>query len=280
MTYKKGLVAALKVGGKILREDGDRVSLPFGSEYSVLLKNLDSVRVQSRIWIDGKDATDGTNLVLSPNSSMEIERFIRAGNLERGNRLKFIEKTAEIEEARGSEVDDGLIRVEFWREKVLPAPVHVPVVYDPVYPNYLWPYTLSQPHWPHPHYPKYSRDTVTWTSSGLTGSQSSQNMGMIRAQNMMSVPLNANVMSASLGMSESGITVPGSESGQKFHQVSSFATESQSEVVILHLVGHHGEKPVTKAVTVDLKPICATCRLTNKATSKFCSRCGTALEII
>ena len=75
MTYKKNFVAAIKVNGKVLRESSDRVELPFGSEYSILLKNLDSVRMQARITIDGVDAVDW--VVINPNSSVEIERFLK-----------------------------------------------------------------------------------------------------------------------------------------------------------------------------------------------------------
>jgi len=42
--YKEQMVAAVKVGGKVLRENGETVVLPFGSEYSVYLKNLNTVR--------------------------------------------------------------------------------------------------------------------------------------------------------------------------------------------------------------------------------------------
>ena len=46
MMYDKKFVVALKVNGKILRERDDTVSLPFGCEYSILVKNLHSVRSQ------------------------------------------------------------------------------------------------------------------------------------------------------------------------------------------------------------------------------------------
>ena len=117
--FQDKIVTAIKVGGKVLRENGDTVTLPFGSEYSILVKNLNSVRTQVTISVDGTDAAG--RLVIGPNSSLELERFIRNGNLETGNRFKFIERTAEVEAHRGITVDDGLIRVEAWRERV-PVP--------------------------------------------------------------------------------------------------------------------------------------------------------------
>ena len=41
MTYQEKLVAVVKCRGKILREHGEFVTIPFGEEYTILLKNLD-----------------------------------------------------------------------------------------------------------------------------------------------------------------------------------------------------------------------------------------------
>ena len=127
MMYHQKLVACVKVDGKILRESGDSVSIPFGSEYSILLKNLNTVRVQVKVSIDGTEATEGTWLVIQPNSSVELERFIRNGNMNRGNRFKFIERTGKSEKHRGIGSDDGLIRIEYQTEKVQPI-VNIPIV--------------------------------------------------------------------------------------------------------------------------------------------------------
>ena len=140
MVYSNRLVACVKVNGQILREERDTVTIPFGSEYSLYLKNLNSVRVQVKVSIDSQDATEGTWLVIQPNSSIELERFIKGGNLSRGNRFKFIERTAKIEKHRGIGGEDGLIRIEYQTEKVIPKPVHIPVIYDYTFrPYYWWP---------------------------------------------------------------------------------------------------------------------------------------------
>ena len=81
MMYNDKVVAAIKVNGQVLRESGDTVILPFGCEYSILAKNLNSVRAQISVSVDGQDATEGTRLIIAPNGSVELERFIRAGNL-------------------------------------------------------------------------------------------------------------------------------------------------------------------------------------------------------
>ncbi len=86
--------------------------------------------------------------------------------------------------------------------------------------------------------------------------------------------------SAASFKNETGITVPGSKSEQKFQTVTVGALESTVHNIVLKLVGDLGNnKPVEKAVTVKAKPKCTTCGHQNKATAKFCSECGTALEI-
>src|SRR5712664_927417 len=132
MMHKKNFVTAIKVDGKVLRESSDRVELPFGSEYSVMLKNLDTVRMQAQISIDGQDASGW--LVVQPGESVDVERFYRQ-NSERGNRFKFIERTQRIEDHRGVGAEDGLVRVEFRREKVYDTPQ---IVEHHTYHHHSW----------------------------------------------------------------------------------------------------------------------------------------------
>lgn len=115
MVYKKNFAAAIKANGKVLREQNGSVFLPFGQEYSITLKNLNSVRASVNISIDGKLISENGSLVVGPNKTIDVERFI--SNLNSGNRFKFIERTSTIENHRGIRVDDSLIRIEFSFEK-------------------------------------------------------------------------------------------------------------------------------------------------------------------
>ena len=81
-------------------------------------------------------------------------------------------------------------------------------------------------------------------------------------------------------LNEAGITVPGSESTQKFVTVSDFPLQPEKHVMVIKLLGETADnKPVVKAVTVKAKPKCQTCGKQNRATAKFCSTCGTALTV-
>ena len=94
--YNSKLVASIKANGKVLREFKDTVYIPFGSEYSILLKNLNTVRALINIYIDGDNVVPG-GLVLNAGQEIDLQRAIRNGNMNEGNRFKFIERTSNIE---------------------------------------------------------------------------------------------------------------------------------------------------------------------------------------
>lgn len=115
--YANKIVVAIKSHGKTLREVGETTYLPFGSEYSILIKNLNTVRASVKIFVDGVDASESVTFVVPASGQIEIERFVRAGNLNQGNKFKFIERTSKIENHRGVNAEDGLIRVEYQFEQ-------------------------------------------------------------------------------------------------------------------------------------------------------------------
>ena len=271
--YHNQVVAVVKAGGKVLRESGNIVTIPFGSEYSVLIKNLKSVRIQFKVSVDGTDATNGTWIIIPANGSVELERFIRNGNWERGNRFKFIERTHEIEEHRGIKAEDGLIRIEYQTERISVPRVHYYDKWVPIERPYI-PDPPCYPKWPRPY---WDHTPQIICDSGPRGSSAS-NMGVMRSAGSVNHVSTQN-MNCSLG-NDSGITVAGSESNQKFVAGAWFPVESQSEVIVLQLRGEVAGKKVTKAVTVNLKSKCVTCGRSNKSTAQFCGKCGTAVQII
>ena len=81
-------------------------------------------------------------------------------------------------------------------------------------------------------------------------------------------------------MNDVGITVPGSQSNQKFTTTTMGVMESQTHTIVLKLLGETTDnKPVLQPVNVKMKPKCVTCGKLNKAKAKFCVECGTSLEI-
>ena len=279
--YSEKLVVAVKANGKILREHKDSVYVPFGHEYSLLIKNKNSLRALVRVEIDGVDATQGTRLIVPANGSLDLERFIKEGNFDQGNRFKFIERTKKIEDGpRGIGAEDGLIRVEFEFERE-PAPMKAYNQYDSIFKDALARHTrqIGDASGPEVLGPYYSLNAVG--QAGLVGQVtfSSATYSANHSQTFATtgetlVPQNAALLN------DVGITVPGSVSDQKFVAGTWFPTDGVKHVMILKLLGEVEGKPVEKPVTVKAKPTCVTCGTVNKANAKFCRECGTALTIL
>ena len=270
--YNAKLAVALKHSGKVLREFGDKVYVPFGAEYSILIKNMNSVRAEVTVHIDDTDVGGGTQFVIGPNESVELERFIKNGNLKAGNRFKFIERTGSIEEHRGVGVEDGLIRVEYKFEKQISIS-RLLNEYDKVCPSpqpQIW-YGSNTGN-PEP----FGGNQYTFTANSIAG-------GVLRSQggNELIGTSCCDFLEQESEQSDTGITVPGSVSEQEFKTVSSFLTEAETHVIVLQMLGEtEDNRRVRKPVTVKAKPKCTSCGRTNKATAKFCTECGTSLTIV
>ncbi len=268
--YSNKLVCCLKANGKILREFKDTVYIPFGAEYSILLKNLNSVRVAVNVSIDGNDATENVELIINPNSELELTRFIKNGNQNEGNRFKFIERTANIENHRGVGIEDGLIRISFQFERKLDLSMISGKIGD-------------IDHTYRPNQILYRKELTRGISPNTFGadSYSSSNIQCCAAPSQDGLLGSAQVMNQAHYQNDAGITVPGSISDQKFRTVSNFIKDPEVHVMVLKLLGETDQgTPIVQPVNVKSKPVCTSCGKTNKATAKFCSECGTSLQIV
>lgn len=302
--YQNKLVVAIKHNGKVLREQKDLVSLPFGSEFSVLVKNLNSRRAKFTLQIDGQDVLDGENIIVNANSEVEMKRFIRNGNMDEGNAFKFIERTQAIEDGpRGIKVDDGVVRVEFWFEQEEPE-IKTTYHRDVWWNDYYRPYrkTFWEPPFGGPYYGSTSGSTGDISNVKLGSTTDAVKSAIARSAGeptvqAMNATFSANSVTSSatsynaastetLGgnaetsFNEAGITVPGSKVEQKFHTVYGFKSEAQSHVIVIRLAGRAGAINIVKPVTVKTKQKCVTCRHVNKANAKFCGECGSSLELV
>lgn len=290
MVYSNNFVAVAKVNGKILRENQNTVAVPFGSEYSILLKNQNSVRAVANVWIDGVDVTDGNWVIVDAHGSVELERFIRNGNFNKGNKFKFIERTSQIEDHRGIGVDDGLVRVEYRFE--VPQTVQLNN-----YPYYtIWNSNIGSGGIQAGSNVNYTVSTHTTPAGSILRSVESKSSAShatmsaslgdtihAQAMNCCVTPdvglAEPTMMFADATPNEAGITVPGGVSHQKFTRGAWFPTEATSSVIVLKLVGKVQGVKVFEPYTVQVKPKCSTCGKLNKATHKHCDRCGTALQL-
>jgi hypothetical protein len=304
MMYSDKLVVCIKSrNGKVLREHGDTVYVPYGEEYSIYVKNLNSVRASVSIEIDGKNIfSDKSSLVVSPNSDAFVERFV--SNNAQGNRFKFIEKTGAISEHRGDKAEDGLIRIAFRYEKPIP--------------KYVAPFPTEVHHHHHHNTPNWgqiyggraggpfigstsSDDYVTKFADSqgasksplrASGMQLNSVKGAMLSDRRITDGISAQAFTASANalnvdapmasaqaasLNEKGITVAGTVSNQAFMTVASFQLEAEEHVMVLRMLGELGQNKVSEPVVVQRKITCDTCGTINKGTMKFCGGCGTAI---
>ncbi len=292
MTYKDNFVAEVKCNGKILRIRDGAVHLPYGSEYTLLLKNLNSRKVSVKVHVDGQDVLDYSSLILEANTSSELEGFL-SGTVAK-NRFKFIHKTKQIQEHRGDKVDDGLIRVEFAFEKPRPEIIKKTIIHEDHYYNHY-----PRPYYPRPYYHWNHNDwfngvsdinssgdgvQTTFTSSGGDALNGVVSANCAEGAKGRSVNVNM-VQTSDLGveslgqpLDDEGITVKGSECHQSF-RYGIIGELEQSQVITIQLKGMSGSGvQVQQPLSVNTKLQCPTCGTKSKSSSKYCSSCGTYLE--
>jgi len=268
MVFRDNFIVIVKHNGQILRERDNVVILPFGSHYSLQLKNLESRRTNVKISIDGQDVLSSSSLIVEPNSDLELLGFLEGTTVK--NKFKFIQKTKEIQEHRGDRIDDGIIRVEFAFEKQV---IRRSIFHD----HYdIYPHCNNYPYYPYwPFEPRF-----TFNSSNLVDSREGASSGADEVRGF-------NTSASSLGFSKSlysqpivdeGITVKGEETRQDFVYGSIGELESPQVITIILRGTKNNNTVVSKPVTVKTKLTCPTCGKRSVSSSKFCSNCGTFLE--
>lgn len=233
--YSNKLVASLKANGKILREFKDTVYIPFGSEYSFLIKNLHTTRALIHVFIDGDDVVPG-GLVINAGREIDLERYIKNDNLLEGNRFKFIERTEGIEQHRGVKLEDGLVRIEFQFE-LPPQQYYTSAITTPI-----------------------AGSGFKLTASGSAGNYGAYGGGSNLTRGISSAVNNVSLASLSSEVATSaslaaptyndaGITVAGSKSTQSFSTTYMGAMDPEKHSIVLKLLGETPDnKPVLTPV--------------------------------
>lgn len=277
MMYHDKFVVVIKVDGKILREHDGVVYLPFNHHYSILLKNLSNRKALVKIEIDGREVTGGGLIIPhTVGNVVELERFIDNNDLNKGYKFKFIQKTKDVQEARGDRVDDGLIKVEWWFEEE--EPFRVTYKSNMLYNNVSSVWLGSS-----------SNDNPRCVSFGAGGPNIETNGVFARSDTPAvsdnSVSRMTNFVYDSPTVDDSpidneGITVEGSDSNQKFIHGNIGILEKESHIVILQLKGYTETKQeVKKPMFVQDKIKCKQCGKTWRSSQKFCGNCGARLTI-
>ncbi len=274
MMYCEKFVVCIKVNGKILRENKDIVHLPFGTEYSILLKNLSSKRAKVNVFVDGDDVLDCSSILLGAHDETELEGFLKGFKV--SNKFKFIEKTEKISDYRGDKAEDGLVRVEYSFEE---SDCWCPSTYIPWWTprrESIWPDRMDVT------YRSEVKTNNTDLSSDVGNNQvfysshvQDSSAGKPNVDPFYSANVNIN---SSVSENELGITVKGSKSSQNFVR-GSIGSVGEKNIIILKLTGYNSKtfKIIKKPVLVKQKIECPTCGTKSKSNINFCPECGTAL---
>lgn len=269
--FHRNLIAVVKVNGQILREtnhtsdSGLAVSLPFGSEYSVLFKNQDTRRVVIKMTIDGDDVLDGNSIVLDGNSKFELNGFMKKHSVT--HRFKFMQKTSKVIDARGDNIDDGFIRIEFAYEEPCYLDVNTFLVQ---------PQPQHQYHHHHHHYHEYQ--TPFWSSTKYTMT-SGPSMSSPSCDLTNSVSVNSlRSVSKSIAHTDEGITVKGQRIRQDL-KTTCVSSLGNWEVINIRLLGKTSVgSNIRHPKTTKQKITCDKCGSSNKSSANFCSVCGNNLK--
>lgn len=277
--FNNNLVMAIKANGKVLREFDGTTYIPFGSEYSILLKNLSNKRCRVSVRIDGADVLDNANLIIEAHSETNLTRFVKGGNLEAGNSFKFIEKTAKVEKHRGNKAEDGLVTIhyEFEKEKS-----YYPDYSTTVYRNAVADSNTVQ---------KWSNTSMGFMDDGADQFRSEMPRVMAASEERGSL-CSANVLRAAsvhtkgfaqgIPQNTAGVTAPGSVNTQKFqHSNRHFDHDGNVYTMTMQLKGGTPDgNLVKKEITVKKLTRCEFCGTNVKQTAKFCHECGAGVQIV
>jgi len=248
--YCEKLVACVKVDNKIVRDDDGKVYLPFGTDYTLYLKNLHTCKARIGIEIDGRDVLNNHRILIDPGESVDLEGFIENDLGQVRNKFRFIEKTQQISDYRGDRAEDGLIYITY--QFANPYQITYTSPYNPTI-DFSW------------HNDSIRGSSATPTALYCTaGSHTQQKFTSVNCN----TPNNKN-----------GITVPGKQTNQDFHVNYDTNIYGSKFSMVIQLFGCVKNEKVEKVCLTRKKIKCPTCGTKNKSNVKYCGNCGTFVGV-
>lgn len=247
--YRNKFIALIKKDGIPLRELGNKyVYLPFGSEYSIELRNNNYKRALAKIYIDGTPVTQN-GIVINSKTTINLERFILDGNLSKGKRFKFVSvNDSPIHDPNNSQ--NGVVKIELWLEK--------DYFISPISSSW-WPTTPLS----------YLGGTTTLlcgtVTCATTTSRNSTSTWLSDKETFNNI--------SNTTLSNTGVTVEGGNSNQQFTVTHPFELETYHTTLELILQGVENE------ITTSSTMYCTKCGKKVQPTHSFCSRCGAVVVV-
>lgn len=253
--YTSNFIMVVVVDGKIQRESHNGVlAIPFGSEFSIRLKNKNSKRAIAKLSIDGENVGD---FIIEANSHWDIERSVH-------NDKKFCFASIESEAAYDEGKNDfspkdfhGLIECKFALEA---NSYYNPtlVIGDGINGWYQKPWNWNQPYyepwnWNQPYYGSHTIRGLGGGYSCSNGTSKSQSLNGINPQySCNNASLQGSCLSNSFNCSldfnmplEAGVVVEGSQSSQTF-QSTYFKDDGVFTTLRIKLKGYNANQITTQ----------------------------------
>ena len=242
--YNEKMICIIKVNNKELKENEDKVYLPYGCEYSIHFKNLNTQRAVINVEIDSEDILKGKSLIIEANGELTLERFLE--NLDEGRKFRFIEKTKEISNFRGDKAEDGLLKITYKYEKKI----------EKIYPQ------------------GFQIRSIEPLSFGSYGDMAINNSVNDKPQ------INSTDLNIQTNNLDKGITVEGSKSTQQFKKGYIGELERNEHIMIFQLFGYqsiNGIEPEQETLIKEYKQ-CPSCGEKYYENEEYCSKDGTYLK--
>lgn len=241
------VVSIIGPSGQPIRESnevGDRtIRLPYESEYKIRIKNKNSVRCKAQVLVDGMDIAPGKFFILRANESVDLERFLQDGDMNKGNCFRFVNAlkgaaTGEIQDPHSPNL--GQIEVKFFKELTYP--------YFTTGVATSWPYGGAGGGGGGGYYsafPNYNLNnnqpiggTYACVNSTVTHGAGNAQAGSTLTTNSVNVSEQVRGHAESEVKSDAGGTAMGSESRQQFHHaLDYFQTELSPMTISIQLKG-------------------------------------------
>lgn len=259
--YKNGYVMAVIANGDVLNEDDSRqVCLPFGTEYKIRLINKNHERCAADLIINGEQIA---RFIVNGGETADIERFLD-GSLNNGKRFKFVSlNDSGVKDKK--DFDNGIIEVHFFKERKKPEPL---IIKEEHHHHHWdkWPEPIK-PYYP-PYQPRYRHYS---TCDMKVGDNVDMQYCSSKGTSIGNMSFNC-CLATGAGLPAAdgapGATVRGSESTQKFSDVSGYEFESTATILKLKIV--NGEIKETSRY-------CSGCGRKKRDGDKYCANCGSKL---
>ena len=250
-----------------LRSYEKSVYLKDGSNFEIELFNGETVNVLAKIWINGHPISN-SGLLLKPGQRFFLDRFIDSNN-------KFLFETYKVDatiETASAIANNGLIRVDFYRESQLTVPKWSTGIDWTWRPNYTYygsgnPYTIPVSSVNNVGFVNSSSNTVNGMSGEISFTSSTVD-GIKGSNGPAGEP-------GEPGLIETGRVEKGDSSAQSFE-----STVGEYEYISFKTCEWKILPESTKPVEVSkIRNYCSECGTRiKKQTWKFCPSCGEKLD--